>query len=46
MLTEEKMKSILMPLQDMTLFLYPTRSNCRDLVLDSFKHVHNFSNKR
>ena len=46
MLTEEKIKSTLMPLQDMKLFLYPTISNCRDLVLDSFKHIHNFLNKR
>ena len=41
MLSEEMTKSLLMPSQDTTLLLYPVMSSHKDLVSESFRHVHN-----
>ena len=40
MLSEEKSKSVLMPSQDIMLFLYPVINSRRDLVSTSFKYFY------
>ena len=40
--SEEKSKSILMPLKHVMLLLYPVISSCKDLFLITSKHVYPF----
>ena len=40
MLSEEKSKPVLMPSQDIMLFLYPVINSRRDLVSTSFKYFY------
>lgn len=41
-LCEEETKSVLLPLHDITLLLFPMINRHKDLVSASLKHVYNF----